>query len=147
MLRDHDTDGHLARAASKAEKLQTCNLYNKQTQALCSSIQNASFHGAEGHKDMVNKNFHLRSHYPSDTRVIKDTGRATIRGGWERSARKTRAEEIEIASKILKQPEQGGDSILLLVQEVELVFGKNRKKKKTSTFFDNGSTCSMIRRA
>ena len=147
LLRDHDTNGHLARAASKAEKLQTCNLYSKQTQILCSSIQNASFHGAEGHKDMVNKNFHIRSHYPSDSRVMRDTGRASIRSGWEKSARKTRSEEMEMANNILKQPEQDGDSILLLVQEVELVHGVNRRKRTTSIFFDNGSTCSMIKRA
>ena len=84
---------------------------------------------------MVNKNFHIRSHYPSDSRVMKDTGRQSIRSGWEKSARKSRSEEIEMANSILKQPEQDGDSILLLVQEVELDYGVNRRKMTTSIFF------------
>ena len=146
LLRDHDTNGHLARATSKSEKLQTCNLYNKQSQTLCTSIQNASFHGAAGHKDMVNKSFHIK-YFPSDSQAMKDTGKASIRSAWEKSARKTRTEEMELAEKILKQPEHDGDNILLLVQEVEVVSGLRREKRTSSIFFDNGSTCSMIRRA
>ena len=146
LLRDHDTNGHLARAASKSEKLQTCNLYNKQSQTNCTSIQNASFHGAAGHKEMIQKNFHVK-YFPRDSQALKDTGKASIRSGWEKSARKSRAEEIKLAERLLKQPEQDGDNILLLVQEVEVVSGLNRERRSSSIFFDNGSTCSMIRRA
>ena len=45
---------------------------------------------------------------------------------------------------MLQDPEIDGERILLLVQEAQVVTGKERRKVKTKVFFDKGSTCSMI---
>jgi hypothetical protein len=53
-------------------------------------------------------------------------------------------EEMERADELLKQPDLYGDRVLMLVQQVTAVSGKDRKEDTTSAFFDKGSTCSMI---
>ena len=67
-----------------------------------------------------------------------------MRGGWEKSAKQTRAEEIKEARRLLKEPKVDGDRLLLLVQEVTAVTGQDRQQHSTSIFYDKGSTCSMI---
>ena len=51
---------------------------------------------------------------------------------------------MERADELLKQPDLYGDRVLMLVQQVTAVSGKDRKEDTTSAFFDKGSTCSMI---
>ena len=143
LIRDHDTDAHLARAAGKPDKLQTCGLYDKPRNTNCPSIQNASFHGSATHKQSTQRNFHTRA-FPQDARSLRDTGKASMRGGWEKSAKETRAEKIKEARRLLKEPKVDGDRLLLLVQEVTAVTGQDRKQHSTSIFYDMGSTCSMI---
>ena len=65
-------------------------------------------------------------------------------GGWEKAAKASRKTEMEEASRLLLEPEVDGDEILLLVQEVTLVTGLERKQTKSSVFHDRGSTCSMV---
>ena len=51
------------------------------------------------------------------------------------------------AIRLLNEPDLDGDRILLLVQETTIVTGEDRVQKKTSIFFDKGSTCSMVTKA
>ena len=37
-----------------------------------------------------------------------------------------------------------GDKVLLIIQEISMVVGTNRAQKKVITFFDPGSTCSLV---
>ena len=75
---------------------------------------------------------------------MKDTGTATIRAEWEKSGKITRAEEMEEARRILHLPEVDGDRVLLLIHEVTMVTGSDRRQVKASLFNDKGSTCSMV---
>ena len=143
LIRDHDTDAHMARAAGKPDKLQTCGLYDKASGTNCSSIQNASFHGSATHNQNTQRNFHTRA-FPQDARSLRDTGKASMKGGWEKSAEQTRAEEIKEAMKRLKEAEGDGERVLLLVQEVTAVAGQNQMQHRSSIFYEKGSTCSMI---
>ena len=77
---------------------------------------------------------------PKESPGITDSGQATIRKEWESSARRSRAEEMEEARLLLQQPEVDGDQVLLLVHEVTLVAGKDRKEVKATLFNDKGST-------
>ena len=56
----------------------------------------------------------------------------------------TRDEEMKAAAELLHSPDLDGDRILLMIQEVTVVTGKDRKEKSTSIFFDKGSTCTMV---
>ena len=141
LYRDHDTDSHLSRAAAHPEKLQQCGI--KENGKACTSNQNAAFHGAVAHRQHAQKGFHTRT-FPQDAPALKDSGLATIRGAWEKSGARTRAEEMEEARRLLQEPEVDGDRVLLLIQEVVLVTGKDRRQVNTSLFFDKGSTCSMV---
>ena len=50
------------------------------------------------------------------------------------------------ATKLLHSPDLDGDRILLIIHQVTVVTGRNRKKKATSIFCDKGSTCIMVTR-
>ena len=111
----------MARAAGKTDKMLTCSLYSNTTKSVCKSIQNAAFHGAEGHAEYVHKQFHARTRkseaFPKDGQNPKDTGKSSVRGDWEKAGRKSRAEEMATAAHALRDPELDGEIILLLVQE------------------------------
>ena len=75
LIRDHSTDAHMARAAGKPDKLQTCGLYDKVSETHCTSIQNASFHGSATHmRNTAQTSTHTRA-FPQDTRSLWDTGK------------------------------------------------------------------------
>ena len=78
---------------------------------------------------------------------MRGSGKATISKDWVKSARKTRMEEMNEASKLINEPDLDGDRILLLVQETTVVTGIYRVEQKTSTVFDKGSSCSMVTEA
>ena len=157
LLRDHDTDAHISRAAGNPKNLQECGIYEKHNGLTCTSHQNSAFHGSTGHKQQSGskqQGFHTKAHmpqskvrsFPADAPALRDTGQATIRAEWEKSGRITRAEEMEEARRILHLPEVDGDRVLLLIHEVTMVTGKDRKQVKASLFNDKGSTCSMVSR-
>ena len=148
LLRDHDTDSHISRAAGNPEMLQACGILDKSNNTKCPSNQNSAFHGAAGHKQQVQKGFHTRNKLgvPQESKGVRDSGQATIRKEWEKSARRSRAEEMEEARLLLQQPEVDGDQVLLLIHEVTLVAGKDRREVKATLFNDKGSTCTMISR-
>jgi hypothetical protein len=134
----------MARAAGNPDKLHTFGLYDKASRTHCTSIHNASFHGSAIHENSTAQtSFHIRA-FSQDARSLRDTGKASIKGNWQKSAKQTRTEEIKEPLEILKEPEVDGDRVLLLPQEVTAVTGKNRMQHKSSIFFDKGSTCSMI---
>ena len=141
LLRDHNTDSHMGRYAGKGEKAVTCSVWDKQTNSTCSSIQNVAFHGSSSHRQTNQKGFHTKA-FPTDGQSHQGTGTATIRKEWEKAAKVSRKTEMEEASRLLLEPEVDGDEILLLVQEVTLVTGLERKQTKSSVFHDRGSTCS-----
>ena len=118
-------------------------MYDKQTNSACKSTQNASFHGSETHKQYTQKGFHAKA-FPKEAMNMRDSGKARTSKTWEKSARKTRMEEINEASRLLNEPDLDGDRILLLVKETTVVTGIDRVQQKTSTFFDMGSRCSMV---
>ena len=86
LQRDHDSQAHLARAAGKTDKMLTCGLYNNTSKSVCKRVQNAAFHGAEGHAEYVHKQFHARTRkseaFPRDVHNPKDTGKSSVRGDW-----------------------------------------------------------------
>ena len=146
LLRDHNTEAHIAGAANKPDKMKVCGLYDKQTNATCTSTQNASFHGSSTHKQYSHKGFHARS-FPQQAGNIRDSGLSTTRGEWVKAAKElTRDEEMMAATKLLHSPDLDGDRILLMIQEITVVTGRDRKKQSTSIFFDKGSTCTMVSR-
>ena len=53
---------------------------------------------------------------------------------------------MSAATRLLHSPDLDGDRILLMVQQVTVVTGRNRDNKVTSIFFDKGSTCTMVTR-
>ena len=55
-----------------------------------------------------------------------------------------RQEELQQAKQELLKPGLGGDQVLLVIQEVDMVYGPLRSATKIVTFFDDGSTCSII---
>ena len=148
LLRDHDTDSHISRAAGNPEKLQACGILDKSNNTKCPSNQNSAFHGAAGHKQQVQKGFHTRNKpgVPQESKGVRDSGQEAIRKEWDKSARSSRAEEMEEARLLLQQPEVDGDQVLLLIHEVTLVAGKARREVKATLFNDKGSTCTMISR-
>ena len=146
MLRDHDTEAHTACTANRPYRIQTCSLYDKQTNSACTSTQNPSFHDAATHKQYTQKGFHAKA-IPQEARNIRDSGKARTSKDWQKSVRKTRIEEMTEASKLLNKPDLDGDRILLLVQETTVVTGIYRVQQKTSTVFDKGLSCSMVTEA
>ena len=56
----------------------------------------------------------------------------------------TRMEEMKEGIRLLNEPDVDGDRIMLLVQETTIVTGEDRVQKKTSIFFDKGSTKHML---
>ena len=117
-------------------------MIDKHTHLSCTSIQNASFHGASTHKQYTHKGFHAKA-FPVDT-MARDAGKARTKEAWVKAAKTTRAEEMKEAIRLLNEPDLDGDQILLLVQVATEVMGEKRVKKKTSIFFDKGSTYSMV---
>ena len=55
-----------------------------------------------------------------------------------------RRDELQQAKQELQKPGLGGDQVLLVIQEVDMVYGPQRLSSKIVTFFDDGSTCSII---
>ena len=76
--------------------------------------------------------------------MARDAGKARTKEAWEKSAKTTRADEMKEAIRLLNEPDLDGDRILLLVQAATVVMGEKRVQKKTSIYFDKGSTCSMV---
>ena len=148
LLRDHDTESHLSRSGGNQEKLQQCGVRDKPGGPQCSSYQNVSLHGAATHLNPQHKQFHTRARelFPRQGLVPQDSGKADILKVWERSGRRSRAEEMEQARLLLKEPEVDGDRVLLLAHKVTLVSGAERSQVGGSIFFDKGSTCSMATR-
>ena len=145
-MSDHNTEAHIAGAANKPDKMKACGLYDMQTNAPCTSPQNASFHGSSSHKQYSRTGFHARS-FPQQAGNIRDSGKSTTRGAWEKAAKElTREEEMSAATRLLHSPDLDGDRILLMVQQVTVVTGRNREKKVNSIFCDKGSTCTMVTR-
>jgi hypothetical protein len=118
--RDYDTAAHLTRAARRHDKLQSCGVYDKDSGTSCTSIQSASFHRSATHKKNLQRSLHIRA-YPQDANSLRDTDKDNMIGDWQKSATKSRAEEIKEALIRLKEPEVDGDRVLLLVQEVTAV--------------------------
>ena len=126
LYRDHDTDAHLTRRARRHESLRSCGVYDKDSGTSCTSIQGASFHGSATHKNNLQRSITFRRAYPHDASPLRDTDKDSINGDWQKSATKSRAEEIKETLLKLKEPEFDGDRVLLLVQEVTAVTGLNR---------------------
>ena len=61
--------------------------------------------------------------------------REVYHDGWLFEAKRTRAEEMEEAKRLLKEPKDDGDRVLLLAQEVTVVTGQHR----TSIFMIRGA--------
>ena len=57
---------------------------------------------------------------------------------------KEREAELKEVLVELHKPGLRGDQVLLVVQDVDMVFGMGRQVTKIVTFFDDGSTCSVI---
>ena len=55
-----------------------------------------------------------------------------------------REQELAEVRKKLGEKLLDGDSVLLIIQEISMVVGTNRAQKKVITFFDPGSTCSLV---
>ena len=148
LIRGHDTEAHLAKFGGNLDKIQPCGIFEKQGGLTCTSNQNSAFHGAAVHKSAIHKQFHTkaRGEFPQMAPVPSDSGKAGIQKEWERSARRTRAEEMEQARILLREPEVDGDRVLLLAHEVTLVTGPERRQMAASIFYDKGSTCTMVTR-
>ena len=131
LIKGHDTEAHLARAAGKPDRIQTCSLYDKHTNSSCTSTQNASFLGASTHKQYTHKGFHAKA-FPVDT-MARDTGKPRTKEAWVKAAKITRAEEMKEAIRLLNEPDLDGDQILLLVQAATVVMDEKRVQKKTSS--------------
>ena len=121
LLRDHDTESHLARITKNPEKLILCGITPAGETKSCASHQNSAFHGAAAHKQQGHKQFHNRN-IPKERDVLKDSGAATTRGEWERSGQRSRADEMREAQRRLQQPEVDGDRVLLLVHKVAVSY-------------------------
>ena len=143
LLRDHDTESHQARVTKNPERLILCGITPAGETKSCTSHQNSAFHGAATHKQAGQKQFHLKK-IPREAPVTKDSGSSITRGEWERSGQRSRAEEMQEARRLLQQPEVDGDRVLLLIHEVSLITGEDRRQVKSSLFNDKGSTCSMV---
>ena len=76
LLRDYKTEAHIAEAANQPDKMRACGLYDKQTNADCTSTQNASFHGSSSHKQYSHKGVHARS-CPQQAGNIRDSGKSS----------------------------------------------------------------------
>ena len=63
LIRDHNTDSHMARAAREPEKLQTCGLYDKVSETHCTSIQNTSFHSSANHEAARHNLLSMQEHF------------------------------------------------------------------------------------
>ena len=55
-----------------------------------------------------------------------------------------RQDELREAKEELKKPGLNGDQVLLVIMEVSMVYGPQRLLTSVVTFFDDGSTCSII---
>ena len=55
-----------------------------------------------------------------------------------------RSDELKEMKEELGKPALNGDQVLLVIQTVNMVFGPERLLATIVTFFDNGSTCSVI---
>jgi hypothetical protein len=69
---------------------------------------------------------------------------AATKAAPDNAGRKTRLEEMKRADELLKQPNLDGNRVMMLVQKVTAVSGKNRKEDTASVFYGQGSTCSMV---
>ena len=85
-------------------------------------------------------NFHTRKFHRHGN---NSKGRSNIEN-WREQQIKPRSEEIKEAQKSLREPENDGNKVLLLIEEVTVVTGQNRKEHKSNIFYDDGSTCSMV---
>ena len=56
-----------------------------------------------------------------------------------------RREEMEEIERIVGLPPIPGEQVLLLFQEINIVHGLKRLEDKVKTFWDDGSTCSLIK--
>ena len=52
--------------------------------------------------------------------------------------------ELKEVMEELHKPGLGGDQVLLVVQAVDMVYGLGRQVVQVVTFFDDGSTCSIV---
>ena len=56
-----------------------------------------------------------------------------------------RVEDFEQGKKVLTELVLDGDRVLLTVQAIPLKYGLGRAKTSVVTFFDSGSSCSIVR--
>ena len=56
-----------------------------------------------------------------------------------------RREEMEEIERIVGQPPIPGEQVLLLFQDIDVVYGQDRMEDKIKSFWDDGSTCSRVK--
>ena len=78
----------------------------------------------------VNKQEHLRK--------VQDSSQAT------ELEKRARAKEWDDISKMVGLPMLDGDKVLLILQEIWMVYGLEACRVLVNSFFDPGSTCSLI---
>ena len=67
-----------------------------------------------------------------------------VKGDEMEAASPVRKVELQEVRNELKKPGLNGDQVLLVIQMVEMVYGPERMVTSIMTFFDDGSTCSVV---
>ena len=78
--------------------------------------------------------------------VMKTTHKADLYpdGTIEDEVVTRRRVEMQEVERLVNVPPIPGDQVLLLYQEIDLVYGSERLQGRVKTFWDNGSTCSLV---
>ena len=81
-------------------------------------------------------NWDERDSYHHDSYRVEDEGLKT--------ASLDRKVELQEVREELQKPGLNGDQVLLVIQEIDMVYGPGRIVTPIITFFDDGSTCSVV---
>ena len=122
----------------------------------CSSHHHPTLHGAKDPAiancnmtkvSIGNKPFSRWNKSPEEYRPLfgkkrlENTTGQNFSQTWEEQRRK---EELEEIVQKLGEPLLHGDTVLLIMQEIKMVYGESRLEAKANSFFDPGSTCPLI---
>ena len=66
-------------------------------------------------------------------------------GGTAELVSERRKEEVVEMKELLAKPMHDGNNVLLLIQKVKVKYGPSEDMAKLITFWDDGSTCSLVR--
>ena len=130
----------------------TCNYKDKDNWVCgmkgCRSHHHPTLHGSKDLFIRINTlvveqnrfqdvtDWEAREGYTYDSYLVSEDG-----NGLAAADRKLELQEV---MEELKSPGLNGDQVLLVVQRVNMVYGSGRMVTEVVTFFDDGSTCSVI---